>query len=303
MDNGELMLDARTLFHYYATGITPAMAASAPGTGSSYAFTERDSEGRYLDGGKTYKITLPAPIPVNNFWSFMVYSGQTRSMLETDQKLAGLDSNNPSVKPNADASYTMWFGPKPPPGKEGNWIQTIPGKSWNTLLRLYGPLEPWFDRTWKPGDFELVSADSLPVPEKSMAPKQERSETEGVTAIKARLTSDGRIAIYGIHFDTNEAEVKPDSMETIKNIAKVLQENPDLKIAVVGHTDSLGSHEINMRLSKLRADAVVRVLQDQHKISSKRLLAAGAGFLAPIASNDTAEGRALNRRVELIRSK
>jgi hypothetical protein len=101
-------------------------------------------------------VTLPAPIPVNNFWSFMVYSGQHRSMLETDQKSAGLDSNSPTIKQNDDKSYTVWFGPKAPKGHEDNWIQTNPGKSYNVLLRLYGPLEPWFDKTWQPGDFELV---------------------------------------------------------------------------------------------------------------------------------------------------
>jgi hypothetical protein len=156
MNNGERMLDARTLMHYYATGITPAMAFSKPGTGSAYAYAGRDSMGRYLDGGKTYKITLPAPIPVGQFWSFMVYDGQTRSMLETDQKLAGLDSNQPDIKKNADGSVTVWFGPKAPAGKESNWVQTMPGKGWNSLLRLYAPLEPWFDKTWKPGDFERV---------------------------------------------------------------------------------------------------------------------------------------------------
>lgn len=155
-NNGERVLDDRTFFHYVATGITPAMAAPKVGTGSVYAFAVRDAQDEYLDGGKSYKITLPNPIPVNNFWSFMVYSGQHRSMLETDQKLAGLDSNNPSVKPNPDGSYTIWFGPKAPEGHEGNWIQTMPGKSYNVLLRLYGPLQPWFDKTWKPGDFELV---------------------------------------------------------------------------------------------------------------------------------------------------
>jgi hypothetical protein len=156
LNNGERMLDARTLFHYYATGITPAMAFSKPGTGSAYAYAARDSMGRYLDGGKTYKITLPAPIPAGQFWSFMVYDGQTRSMLETDQKLAGLDSNEPDIKKNADGSVTVWFAPKAPAGQEANWVQTMPGKGWNSLLRLYAPLEPWFDKTWKPGDFELV---------------------------------------------------------------------------------------------------------------------------------------------------
>jgi hypothetical protein len=157
MDDGERMLDARTLFHYYATGITPAMAFSKPGTGSAYAYAARDAKGQYLDGGKTYKITLPAPIPVGQFWSFMVYDGQTRSMLETDQKLAGLDSNQKDIKKNADGSVTVWFAPKPPAGQETNWVQTMPGKGWNSLLRLYAPLEPWFDKSWKPGDFELVN--------------------------------------------------------------------------------------------------------------------------------------------------
>lgn len=156
MNDGELVLDDRSFFHYMATGITPAMAMPRVGSGSAYGFTARDSRGRYLDGGNIYKVTLPAPIPVNNFWSFMVYSNQHRSMLETDQKLAGLDSNNPSVRPNADGSYTMWFGPKAPEGQEGNWIQTMPDKGYSVLLRLYGPLKPWFDKSWKPGDFELV---------------------------------------------------------------------------------------------------------------------------------------------------
>jgi hypothetical protein len=156
LNNGERMLDARTLFHYYATGITPAMAYSKPGSGSAYAYATRDSMGRYLDGGKTYKITLPAPIPAGQFWSFMVYDGQTRSMLETDQKLAGLDSTQQGIKKNQDGSVTVWFAPKTPPGQEANWVQTIPGKGWNTLLRLYAPLQPWFDKTWKPGDFERV---------------------------------------------------------------------------------------------------------------------------------------------------
>jgi hypothetical protein len=156
MNEGELVLDDRIFFHYVATGITPAMAAPKVGTGSAYGFATQDENGEYLDGGNTYKVTLPAPVPVNNFWSFMVYSGQHRSMLETDQKLAGLDSNNELVKPNSDGSYTMWFGPKSPKGHEGNWIQTMPKKSYSVLLRLYGPLEPWFDKTWKPGDFKLV---------------------------------------------------------------------------------------------------------------------------------------------------
>jgi hypothetical protein len=156
VDNGERVLDDRTRFHYFASGITPAMASSVVGQGSAYASATMDSNGKYLDGGKTYKVTLPNPVPVNNFWAFTIYSGQHRGFLETDQQSAGVDSNSPDIKPNKDGSYTVWFGPKAPKGHEGNWVQTIPGKSFHVYLRVYGPLEPWFERTWKPGDFELV---------------------------------------------------------------------------------------------------------------------------------------------------
>lgn len=155
LDGAERLLDARAMFFYYATGITPAMSEAKPGTGSAYAATFRDSNGEYLDGARTYSVTLPGPIPVNQFWSFTVYDNQTRSLLPTDQKLAGLGSSVPGVKMNPDGGATIWFGPKPPKGYEGNWVQTMPGKGYSVLLRLYGPLEPWFDKTWKPGDFEL----------------------------------------------------------------------------------------------------------------------------------------------------
>ena len=156
MDGGAMSLDNRVLWHYIATGVTPAMATPKVGTGSVYPTSARDSRGEYLDGGKTYSVTLPAPIPAKAFWSFMVYSGQHRSILETDQKLGGLDSLNPAVKPNEDGSYTIWFGPEAPERKEGNWVQTMPGKSYFVFMRLYGPLEAWFDKSWKPGDFEPV---------------------------------------------------------------------------------------------------------------------------------------------------
>jgi hypothetical protein len=156
LDGAERMLDAQTMFFYYATGITPAMSMARVGSGSAYAVAFRDSKGNYFDGGKTYKVTLPGPIPAKDFWSFVVYDNQTRSMLETDQKRAGVDSTLPGVKTGPDGSVTVWFGPKAPTGQETNWVQTMPGKGWNTLLRLYGPLEPWFNQAWKPGDIERV---------------------------------------------------------------------------------------------------------------------------------------------------
>jgi hypothetical protein len=150
-------LDARTFFFYYATGITPAMAAKMVGVGSQYAAAFVDSEGKPLDGGKTYKIHLPPNIPANTFWSFVVYDNQTRSELQTDDPFPSIGSQKKGIVTNPDTSVDVYFGPKAPVGHEANWVQTVPGKGWNTLLRLYGPLQPWFDKTWKPGEFELVN--------------------------------------------------------------------------------------------------------------------------------------------------
>ncbi|MEQ9696024.1 DUF1254 domain-containing protein [Shimia sp. SDUM112013] len=156
LEDGARILDDRTYFFYMATGITPAMTAPPVGSGSVYAMTARDIEGAYLDGSKTYALTLPGPVPAANFWSFMLYSGQTRSILETDQRSGGIDSKRDGIVANEDGGYTIYFGPKAPTGKEANWAQTMPGQSFNVMMRLYGPLEPWFDKTWRPGDLKLL---------------------------------------------------------------------------------------------------------------------------------------------------
>jgi len=153
--DGALFHDARIYMHFYATGITPAMAARNVGVGSQYLIAYLDKDGNALDGSKTYKIHLPPNVPAKDFWSFTLYDNQTRSMLQTDQRFPGVDSLG-KVKANADGSYDVYFGPQPPKGMEDNWIQTVPGKGWNTIFRLYGPLEPFYDKTWKPSDPELV---------------------------------------------------------------------------------------------------------------------------------------------------
>ena len=154
-DEGVRLLDARTLFFYYATGITPAMAAKMVGVGSQYAGAMVDSAGKPFDGGRTYRLHLPPKAPAKDFWSLVLYDNQTRSMLQTDQQFPSLNSQR-GVKQNADGSTDIYFGPKAPAGKESNWIQTVPGKGWSVILRLYGPLESWFDKTWKPGEIELM---------------------------------------------------------------------------------------------------------------------------------------------------
>jgi hypothetical protein len=154
LDNGARMLEGRTMFFYPYTGITPAMVLKMVGVGSQYAVATFDAKGDYFDGAKTYKLTLPPNPPAKNFWSVTVYDTQTRSMLQTDQRFPSLGSHNAGVQRNSDGSYDVYFGPRTPAGKEGNWIQTVPGRGWFTILRLYGPLEPWFDKTWRPGEIE-----------------------------------------------------------------------------------------------------------------------------------------------------
>ena len=156
LGDGARLLDARTMFFYNATGVTPAMALQMVGKGSQYALAFVDADKNYLDGSKTYKLTLPPNVPAAEFWSFVVYDTQTRSELQTDQPFPAVGSNTEGLQKNTDGSYDVYFGPKAPAGKESNWIQTVPGKSWFTCLRLYSPLEPWFNKTWKPGEIELL---------------------------------------------------------------------------------------------------------------------------------------------------
>jgi hypothetical protein len=149
-------LDARTMMFYYATFVTPAMAMKMVGVGSQYAGAFVDSEGKPLDGSKTYRIHLPPRIPAKNFWSFVIYDNQTRSMLQTDEQFPSIGSQKEGLVINPDTSVDVYFAPTAPAGHEANWVQTVPGKGWSVIFRLYGPLQPWFDKTWKPGEIELV---------------------------------------------------------------------------------------------------------------------------------------------------
>jgi hypothetical protein len=154
--DGTMNVDARTLFYFNAGGVTPAMALTIPGAGSDYAMASLGANNEPFDGSKTYKLHLPPNVPVNDFWAVTMYDAQTRSQLQTSQLFPTVGSLTKGIAKNPDGSYDIYFAPKAPAGKEGNWLQTVPRKSWFILLRMYGPLEPWINKTWRPGEIEEV---------------------------------------------------------------------------------------------------------------------------------------------------
>lgn len=133
------------------------------------------------------------------------------------------------------------------------------------------------------------------------APMEQKMVTVDAGEMAKGIASQGTVALYGIYFDTDKAEVKPESAPTLAEIAKLLAADPGLKLYVVGHTDAVGAYDYNMSLSQRRAQAVVQALVTGNGVGRDRLKAAGVGFLAPVGSNDSEDGRAKNRRVELVK--
>jgi hypothetical protein len=141
------------------TAAVPGTGTTIPSAGSWYVQTYRDSDGAYLVGDGAYRLRLPSPPPVAQFWSATVYDTRTRSMIDTDQQRAGLSSFS-DLAANADGSLDLYFAPDPPDGREGNWVETIPGQGFFVMFRLYGPLEPALDGTWQLDDIERLEGAS-----------------------------------------------------------------------------------------------------------------------------------------------
>jgi len=116
-----------------------------------------DSKGHLLEGGKSYKLNLPEGIPASDFWSIIVYDALSRLMIHTSQPWPSVFSSDRDLVCNKDKSVDVWFGPETGKGKESNWIKTKPGEQWYMILRLYYPLESWFNKKWQPGEvIELI---------------------------------------------------------------------------------------------------------------------------------------------------
>lgn len=131
-------------------------------------------------------------------------------------------------------------------------------------------------------------------------PMQEKMVAVDASEMDKQIAAMGKVALYGILFDFNKTEVKPESEQALVEIAKLLGNRAELNVLVVGHTDSVGGFESNRTLSQRRADAIVAALVSKHSISPKRLFPVGVSFASPVATNSTEEGRSKNRRVELV---
>jgi len=159
-NKGARQLHSRTSMFYTATAITPAMCMRLTGVGSQYLVANVDRDGEPFDGAKTYQVTLPKDIPAARFWSFTLYDNQTRSLLQTEQlypRAGSQEYPSPAAESESDGSTVVYFSPTRPDGvAPGNWIQTDPDRGWFTILRLYSPLQPFFDKTWRAGEIERV---------------------------------------------------------------------------------------------------------------------------------------------------
>ncbi len=148
-------LDERTTYTYAAIFVAKGMILKSPGTGSQYLSAFQDNDGNWLDGGKSYRLRVPAKVPVKLFWSVTVYDSESRSMVQTDTNIAALSSYD-KLKTNEDGSVDLYFGPSAPKGYETNWVKTPEGKGFFAMFRWYGPLDPFFDKSWSLPDVELV---------------------------------------------------------------------------------------------------------------------------------------------------
>jgi hypothetical protein len=147
--------EERTALFYEGIGMSAGSITDTPGIGQSYLAVYRDAEGHALDGGKTYGLNIPPNVPAKLFWSVTLYDVETRCPIQNKEQIADRSSRG-DLEKNADGSVDLYFGPTTPKGMEKNWIPTVPGKAWFTYIRLYGPLKPFFDKTWRPGEIEEV---------------------------------------------------------------------------------------------------------------------------------------------------
>ena len=171
----------------------------------------------------------------------------------------------------------------------------VAARSWDHVMLDSSDANPWKQKVTIPEGTVLIQVDYV-----DTRPMEEKMVVVNAAQMQKSISSSGKVALYGIYFDFNKADIKPESAPTLTEMATLLKNEPALKVLVVGHTDNVGTFEFNEDLSKHRAKAVVTELASKYAIDASRLTPLGASFMAPVTTNSTEEGRALNRRVELV---
>lgn len=228
---------------------------------------------------------------------------------ECKESECGGDPNRGSGGGGGEMSLSMYLRPeeniRDVPFSPGNCAQTerISNQRYTlVVLNDSGACVSVLAYIVKPGqsckafDGRTVAAVDIIRPEK----REQKMVTIKAEEMAGKISATGSIALYGIFFDTNKADIKPESEPTLAEVAKLLKDDPKMKLMVAGHTDNVGSFEFNMDLSQKRANSVVNALVAKYGVDRSRLTPVGVSFASPIASNRTEEGRAKNRRVELV---
>ena len=202
--------------------------------------------------------------------------------------LTTLSSSNKDYIKNIRSEYVIYAA-------STSGLRTGSFQKGNTTIRLIAVEWPKEDKVYKAREGAYIAVDILET--KAM---EQSMVVVSAAEIEKSLTTSGKVAIYGIHFDTAKADIKPESRPSLEQIAAYLKQDAKARLHVVGHTDNVGNFNSNLQLSRQRADAVTSALVKNYGIAANRLTANGVASLAPVASNASEDGRARNRRVELV---
>ncbi|WKX11119.1 DUF1254 domain-containing protein [Streptomyces sp. NL15-2K] len=154
---GGTLFEERTKFFYEVTGTSEAVLTRTPGAGSAYLVAYHDTNGAAFDGGRSYRLRVPADVPAKLFWSITLYDTDTRGLIQNRQQIVDKSSHQ-KLRKNPDGTIDIVMSPTAPAGLEKNWIPTTPGRSWYAYFRLFGPLEPYFDRSWGLPDIQATTS-------------------------------------------------------------------------------------------------------------------------------------------------
>jgi outer membrane protein OmpA-like peptidoglycan-associated protein len=249
----------------------PPLFTRVPGFYLSECQKKEFDAHNFVDPVTKKKVTIEGRLYSYSYYVKKEFYGQ-KSMLQVARNYT-----------NAIEKIGGVFFIESPNGRDNTWMMvTKEGKEiWASIEQ-----DNWGGNTYY---LYIVEKDAM----KQEVTADAKSMAEGIS-------STGHVAIYGIYFDFNKSDVKPESESALNEIAKLLTGNPSLKVFIVGHTDNVGGVDYNMKLSQARADAVVKALTTKYKINPQSLKAYGVGQLTPVAPNKTEEGRTKNRRVELV---